>query len=390
MDVVSAVLLLTIDCTERDQEHSGEGHEDEKRGADAVELTGISGEESEPNEDEEEMGAEDLERGLAEGEEGLDADDALDHGARSVEEESEGSEVEQAERADLPLVELHAEELRREVRPEPAVAHSKEEDADGRAEEIERAGKSGKGPPASGDEGAKAKAEDPDQLPGKEVKGSSLLQGDVEVRCSDGKIVDPGPHTELGEQPDGAAGGEDPAPTLFCGEDKQGRRGEHENDVDGKDIEQRWAVDQQQRGDDGRERMREVVVQQVGERGAMSVRGYRRRNGEGEQQHEEVVAVDAKAALPYLLAHLLWLFSGAADGEHGQEKAGEKDEAFGGGDKAEGLIEVFAQAGGKVVQGHPDEEEAAQSVELGPAGRDCGGRDRGLNWFGHRRRCSYL
>ena len=358
-----------------------------------MELTGISGEQSEPDEDKEEMGAEDLERGLAEGEEGLDADDALDHGARSVEEESEGGEIEQAERADLPLVELHAEELRREMRPEPGVAHSKEEDADSRAEEIERAGKPGEWPPAPGDEGTKAKAEDPDQLPGKEIEGTSLLQGDVEVRCPDGEIVDPGPHAELGEQPDGAAGGEDQAPTLSRSEDEQRRRGEHEDDVDGKDIEQRWAVDQQQRGDDGREGMREVVVQQVGERGAMSVRSYRRRNGKGEQQHEEVVTVDAQAALPDLLAHLLRLFSGSTDREHGQEKTGEKDEAFGGGDKAEGLIEVLAQVGGKVVQGHPDEEEAAQSVELGPSaggtdlrGRDCGGRDRGLNLFGRHRR----
>lgn len=46
LDPGIAVLLLTIVLAICNQEHSGEGHEDEERCAETVKLPGISGEEA--------------------------------------------------------------------------------------------------------------------------------------------------------------------------------------------------------------------------------------------------------------------------------------------------------------------------------------------------------
>lgn len=149
------------------------------------------------------------------------------------------------------------------MRPEPAVADSHEEDTDGDAKEIERPWETPEGKSPLGDSGSKPEAENPDQLPGEEIEGSGLLHGDAKVGGFDDEIMDPGSQTELGEEPDDSACNENRTPAPSRGEDEQRRSGEHEDDIDGKNIEQRRAVDQQQRRDDGREGMCEVIVQQI-------------------------------------------------------------------------------------------------------------------------------
>lgn len=360
-------MLLTVVLAKGHEKHSGEGEEDEERGLDAVKVSGISSEQREPDEDEEQMRAEDLERGLSQGKEWLNGDDALDDAARSIKEDGEGRQVEQAKRADLPFIELEAEELRGEMRPEPGVSYAHEEEADSCADEVDGARKPVEGPVAVGDGGPDPETESPDELPGEEIECAGLLQGDMKMRGSNDEIVDPGSEAKLGQQPDAAAGGEDPAPASARREDKQGWRGDHEDDVHGQDIEQRRAVNQQQGRDNRRERMREVIVQQIDKRGPMGVRGYRCRDGERKQQHKKVIAIDAKATLPDLVAHLLRVVCRTANGKHREEKSGEKDESLGRGDEADGLVEVVAQVRGKVVEGHPDQEEPAQRIQLGAA-----------------------
>ena len=49
------------------------------------------------------------------------------------------------------------------------------------------------------------------------------------------------------------------------------------------------------------------------------------------------------------------------------EESGEKDEAFGGGDETERLIDVGGSDGGEMGAGDPDEHQPAKGVELNAA-----------------------
>ncbi len=53
--------------------------------------------------------------------------------------------------------------------------------------------------------------------------------------------------------------------------------------------------------------------------------------------------------------------------ESGYQHGGQKYKALGGGDKSKGLIHYLAEPGRQVGQRHPDQEESAQSVQLGTA-----------------------
>ena len=116
-----------------------------------------------------------------------------------------------------------------------------------------------------------------------------------------------------------------------------------------------------------RERVGKIEVEQVGQCEAMGVDSDPGGGSEGEDEQGDVIAIDLEGALPELGAEGELVFGGFADVETGDEKRGEKDEALGGGDKAEGLIDEVAGAGREMGERHPDEEEAAQGVELGPA-----------------------
>ena len=115
----------------------------------------------------------------------------------------------------------------------------------------------------------------------------------MDDRCADAK---------LGQQPDdGAAENHRPPTSLYRNRERKWRR-QQEDDVDRQDIQQRRAVDQQQRADDGDCRMSDVEVQQMLQRGMMAVDRECRRKGEGQQQQRDVVRIDAKGALPELAA----------------------------------------------------------------------------------------
>ncbi len=111
--------------------------------------------------------------------------------------------------------------------------------------------------------------------------------------------------------------------------------------------------------------MGKVEVEQIRERRTMGMSREGGSDGEGERQHDEVITVDAQGSLPQPGAQRRFFFCSLTDREPGDEKCGEEDEAFGGGDEAEGLIDQIAEVRGEVRQGHPDEEESAQGVELG-------------------------
>lgn len=110
--------------------------------------------------------------------------------------------------------------------------------------------------------------------------------------------------------------------------------------------------------------MSEIEVEQINERRTMGVGGKGGGEGEGERQHDDVIAVDTEGALPELVAHGRFFLRCLANVEPCDEEGGEEDEAFGRGDEAEGLIDEIAEMRGKVRQGHPDEEEPAEGIEL--------------------------
>ncbi len=170
---------------------------------------------------------------------------------------------------------------------------------------------------------------------------------------------------ELRGEPDEGADGEDEGPGETLLGDEQERSDEEEEDVHGEDVEQGRAIDEEDGADGGDDGMGEVEGEQVVEHGAVEGGREEAADGEGEGDEEEMVGVDAEGAGPE---------SGAEGGESGGglggvdfsgEQGGEKDEAFGGGDKSEGLVGPGADGGGEVGEGHPEKQEAAESVELG-------------------------
>lgn len=77
----------------------------------------------------------------------------------------------------------------------------------------------------------------------------------------------------------------------------QGREGK-KDDVHGQDVEQGWAIEQQDGAGNGDERVSEIEVEQIADRGFVSSDGKCRCHGEGQRQHDEVIAVDFERALP--------------------------------------------------------------------------------------------
>src|ERR1700751_2140457 len=154
---------------------------DEHNGGPALELRDFSIEQPEANENEEEVRAEDLQRGFAEREERLARNDFDYVSAQEIENHGEANEVDDAEPADLPLVELKAERLWREVRAEPAEADSNEEETNYEANAPDPAGNFPEGESSLGEPGSKPEADGPDGLPGEEIEGSGFLKRDVGV-----------------------------------------------------------------------------------------------------------------------------------------------------------------------------------------------------------------
>src|SRR6185437_1620345 len=137
--------------------------------------------------------------------------------AEPVDDHAEADQVDDAERADGPLIELHAERLLREVRAEPAVADSDEEQAQCCADGDDGAAHASVGVVAAGHFSAEPEADDPDGLPGEEIEGSGFLERDAQVGEGDDSGVNQVAEAELREQPDGEAGDEDFLPAEAYG-----------------------------------------------------------------------------------------------------------------------------------------------------------------------------
>lgn len=99
---------FAVDFAGCDDDERCEGNDDEDGGVDAVELAHLSIEEGKADKDKEYVGAEDLERGFAQGDEWLDHDETLDGFTEPVDDAGEGDEVQHADGADLPFVDLQA------------------------------------------------------------------------------------------------------------------------------------------------------------------------------------------------------------------------------------------------------------------------------------------
>jgi hypothetical protein len=134
-------------------------------------------------------------------------------------------------------------------------------------------------------------------LPGEEVEGSSLLERDLKVGDVDDGGVDPGAETELCEEPDEAAGEEDESPAATGGDGQEVWGDDEEDDVEREDVEQGRAVDKEERADNGGDGMGEVEVEQIGDGGAVSEDGETGCEGEGEDEQDDVIAVDGRRSL---------------------------------------------------------------------------------------------
>jgi len=137
--------LCGADLAESNDDKAGEGDGYQQGGREAVELLDFSIEEGEADEDEDDVGAEDFEGGFAEGQEGLAEDHADDQFAGPVEDAAEGKEIDEAQWADLPLVEGECEVLGGEVGAKPVVPDADEEEADRGGEGEDKTRKPGEG-----------------------------------------------------------------------------------------------------------------------------------------------------------------------------------------------------------------------------------------------------
>ena len=77
--------------------------------------------------------------------------------------------------------------------------------------------------------------------------------------------------------------------------------------------------------------------------------------------------VELQGAAPDLDAAAGFAGFGLFDVDAAGEHSGDEDEAFGGRDEAEGLIDQVAHMRGEVGEHHPDEKEAAECVDFGLA-----------------------
>src|SRR5882757_8613140 len=201
------------------------------------------------------MGAEDLERRLAQHDEGLDQEHSREQFSRPVDDACKGDQVNQAQRAELPLIQLQAERLLSELIPKPVVPHTNEKDADKITDLISKTGRLPEGAPFLGGDGADAQSGYPDHLPGEEVKGAGVLERNMQGSDVNDHMVNPSTQAELRKQPDRRAGQQDAFPASVCRNGKQKWCDQQKNHVHRQDIEQRRAIDEQKRADNSVERM---------------------------------------------------------------------------------------------------------------------------------------
>ena len=131
--------------------------------------------------------------------------------AQPVETTEKVDEIDHAQGTDLPFIELNAERLLGEMRAEPAVANSDEEEAQAARQSAaspawEFAVRTGW---CSGS-GAEPESDGPDGLPGKQIEGPGFLERDLQMGDVDDPVVDQVAQAELREKPDAAAGEENP------------------------------------------------------------------------------------------------------------------------------------------------------------------------------------
>ena len=239
-------------------------------------------------------------RAVAEGDEGLDEDEPGEQPAGPVENAAEGDEIEHAQRADLPLIQLNTERLLSEMVPKPVVPHTDEKDADESADLINETGRPPERAAFLGGDGADAQAGYPDHLPGEEVKGAGVLQRNLQSSDMNDHMVNPRTQAELRKQPDRPAGQQDAFPASVCRDGKEKWRDQQKNYVHRQDIEQRRAIDEQKRADNSVKWMCEIEVEQVDQRKPVRQHGEGCTDGEGEREQDQVIAVYAQCALPEL------------------------------------------------------------------------------------------
>src|SRR5271170_1695199 len=102
-----AFLLITPSAyfAERDQDQSGKREYQQRYGDIAVKLGDFAVEQRQSEEDKKDMGAEDFERRLAQGKERLNCDQLEHRFAQPIQNDRKRRQIDEAERADAPLVE---------------------------------------------------------------------------------------------------------------------------------------------------------------------------------------------------------------------------------------------------------------------------------------------
>ena len=153
-------------------------------------------------------------------------------------------------------------------------------------------------------------------------------------------------------------------PTPAHGHIEDIGREQQESDIHRKNVEQRRTVDQEQGSDDRGERMGEIKIQQVVDRGSMSVCSECRHDGKHHGEHDQVVAIDPERSLPEFAAYPIAVFPSLVDVKRGHQHGRQKYKALGRGNKSERLVDQVAEMSRQVSQRHPNQEKSAQGVQL--------------------------
>lgn len=176
------------------------------------------------------------------------------------------------------------------------------------------------------------------------------------MRERDDPVVNQIAQAKLSQRPNAAAGEQDPPPAEAHSRGKQEWREEEKRDVHGKNIEQRRSVEKKDRSNDGDKRMREIEIEEIADGGLVGLHGEGRRDGEGERQHHEMVAVDSERALPQAVADAGCIVEQVAKVDAADKQRRNEHKTFGGRDKAQRGVDEVTEARRQMRQRHPDEE----------------------------------
>ena len=196
------------------QNQHGKGDRHQRNRHQAVELFDFSIQQRQPGEDEEQVRAIDMQRGFAQSQKWLDCDHAQNIFPQPIKHHHKSQQIQNPERADLPFVQPHSQRLLRQVRPQPAMPHTHEEQADSGGHSRTPGWDFPQRNYTDGRGRAQPQACNPNRLPGKQVEGSCLLQRNSQVRHADDCVMRQISQAELSQQPHRTAGCQNPSPPI--------------------------------------------------------------------------------------------------------------------------------------------------------------------------------